>query len=199
MIERNVRTASAEDARDLSVVLSRGFSDDPVWLWMAPKGRRWPTRMAPVFHHLIRPLVNYGTTWTTDALEGAAAWAPPGRVSFPDSAAVRSGPAMIRGFGIAGLWRTLKIVAAMEKVHPKEPHWYLEFLATDLHLRGRGIGSQLITPALDRADDEGVGAYLESSKLDNVPFYRRHGFEVVEEMVAFDGAPPLWRMWRDPR
>lgn len=194
-----VRIATDTDVSDMARVLARGFHDDPVWRWMAPTHRRWPQRMVPVFRHLVRPLTGYGSAWTTSQHEGVAAWAPPGRSSFPDSAAARSLPAMLGGFGVAGLRRTLKMVTAMEAAHPREPHWYLEFLATDAHLRGRGVGSALIVPALEWADDDGVGAYLESSKFDNVAFYRRHGFDVVEEMVAVDGAPPLWRMWRDPR
>jgi predicted N-acetyltransferase YhbS len=51
---------------------------------------------------------------------------------------------------------------------------------------------------LEKADAEGVGAYLESSKDTNVPYYRRFGFEVVGEIHHPNG-PTMWRMWRDPR
>lgn len=155
--------------------------------------------MAPVFRHLMGPSIRHDTTWTTDSHGGAAVWAPPGVRSFPTTAAIRSSPAMLRGFGAKGLARTLRLVNRMEAVHPRDRHWYLEFLATDSHLRGRGIGSTLIGPGLERADADGLPAYLESSKFDNVPFYRRHGFEVLEEVVVAPGAPPMWRMWRDPR
>ena len=51
---------------------------------------------------------------------------------------------------------------------------------------------------LERCDREGIPAYLESSKEKNVPFYRRHGFEVTREIQLPNG-PMLWAMWRQPR
>ena len=67
----------------------------------------------------------------------------------------------------------------LEKLHPSEPHYYLEFIGTDPAHQGKGMGTQLITPMVERCDTEGVPAYLESSNLRNVPFYARHGFEQV--------------------
>ena len=52
---------------------------------------------------------------------------------------------------------------------------------------------------IERIDESGYPAYLESSKQRNVPFYARFGFEVVEELHSKVGSPPIWRMWREPR
>ena len=46
---------------------------------------------------------------------------------------------------------------------------------------------------------EDVGAYLESSKETNVPYYRHFGFEVREEVDHRRGGPRQWSMWRDPQ
>jgi hypothetical protein len=51
---------------------------------------------------------------------------------------------------------------------------------------------------LDRCDREGLGAYLESSKEKNIPYYQRFGFTVTGEITLPDG-PNVWPMWRDPR
>jgi len=64
---------------------------------------------------------------------------------------------------------------------------------------GTGIGSALLTATLAQIDEEGMPAYLESSKERNVPLYARFGFEVIEEFRSRPGSPPLWRMWREPR
>ncbi len=50
--------------------------------------------------------------------------------------------------------------------------------------QGKGVGGALMRPVLEHCDAEGIPCYLESSKERNLPFYRRHGFEVVEELSA---------------
>lgn len=53
--------------------------------------------------------------------------------------------------------------------------------------QGLGVGRRLFDVVLERADDEGVGCYLESSKkVPNVEVYGRFGFEVGLEMECRD-------------
>ena len=93
---------------------------------------------------------------------------------------------------------TLRLLALMESKHPRQPHWYLATLGTAVEQQGKGVGSALMRPVLEHCDAEGIPCYLESSKERNVPFYRRHGFEVVEEVPLPGDGPMLWTMWREP-
>jgi len=87
----------------------------------------------------------------------------------------------------------------VERRRPRGPHWYLATLGTDPPRQGRGVGSALLCDVLRRCDEEGLLAYLESSKERNVAFYRRHRFEVTGEIQVPGGGPRLWLMGREPR
>jgi len=149
-----------------------------------------------LFAALLKESIPFGEVYTTEALDGAAIWNPPG--TFP--LGWRTNTKM--GFLMARLIRARIAVCAQgllffDRHHPAEPHWYLQMLGTDPQLQGKGIGSSLIRPILDRCDREGARAYLEASKEENVPFYARFGFFITEEMKVPRG-PTVWAMWRDP-
>ncbi len=83
----------------------------------------------------------------------------------------------------------------LERQHPTEPHYYLAMLGTDPAHQGRGIGSALLAPVLERCDEEGLPAYLESSKESNIAFYARHRFDLTKPF-QLKGGPTMYFMWR---
>jgi GNAT superfamily N-acetyltransferase len=193
----DVRPAVRADLDTLGRALARAFFDDPVMEYLVPEKRR-----ERYLHHFfvstaVRNL-DHGQVWTTDDLDASALWAAPDqwRVGFGELG--RMLPATLRTFG-SRLPRALGVLSKIERVHPKEPHWYLGVLGTDPPRQGKGLGSAVLQPVLERCDHEGLPAYLESSKERNVPFYSRHGFEVTNELKLGDDGPPLWTMWREPR
>jgi len=187
------------DLRGAAAMLVRAFDDDPISNFIFGGDRRRRRGLHSFFTaQLRREYLPLGEVYTTDGLGGVAVWGPPDRRRHPlrelaellPTAPFLAGPNAVRA---------LRLLMEVDALHPKEPHWYLATLGTDPDLQGRGIGSALLGPVLARADEEGVPAYLESSKARNVPLYARFGFEVVEELRSGTGAPPMWRMWREPR
>jgi GNAT superfamily N-acetyltransferase len=192
-----VRVARVEDARAIGHTLARAFHDDPVWLWLVPRARRWRRGVPYVFTHATRQHLGDETVWVTPDLGAAAVWSPPGHhhSRLADLPAVPRSLAVFTRRSPAGL----RYQAEMRRNRPEERHWYLAILGADPVYQGRGYGSAVLQPALDRCDDEGLGAYLESSKETNLAYYRRFGFELRRELRPVDAAPPIWLMWRDPR
>ena len=86
-----------------------------------------------------------------------------------------------------------------QRRHPKEDYYYLFTIGSMRSARGRGVGSALMREGLERCDREHMPAYLESSNVKNLAFYRKHGFEVVDELRLAMNGPTLWLMWRPAR
>lgn len=190
-----VRAATAEDVRPLTRSLARAFDDDPVMGYLFPSDVRRPGQLARFFGYETR--ARLGSVWTVDGHAGGAVWAPPDQWKTAPAEIVRGLPFFLRLFG-RRLPAALRLLAMIERQHPGEPHWYLAVLGTDPDHQGRGVGTALLAPVLDRCDQQAVPAYLESSKESNVAFYARHGFVVTAELTL-PGGPTVWPMWRDPR
>ena len=190
--------AAPEDLPAVATTLARAFHDDPVFevIFGSPVPE---DRCRRLFRSLggIALRKPGGLVQRTAGHEGATVWAPPGTWQTPPSEMLRSAPDMLRSFGRRTL-TALQVQRVLEAHHPKQPHWYLEFIGTDPAHQGKGVGSALLQPMVERFDEEGVPAYLESSKEANLAFYRRFGFELTER-VDLPGGVHEWLMWRDPR
>ena len=92
----------------------------------------------------------------------------------------------------------LRYLLAIEKAHPKEPHWYLMAVGVVPEAQGQGRGAALLEPVLRRCDDERLPAYLEASTADNARLYERLGFESREEVEMLPGVS-VRPMLREPR
>ena len=179
-------------------MLARAFQDDPVMAWACPSDGRRPEHARRFFAARLRQLLPHEEVWTTDARDGAALWAPAGAWDSSLRETLELLPATVAGRALHRLPLVLPGLARVEARHPREPHAYLSVLGTDPAAQGRGVGSALLGAVLRTCDEDGVPAYLESSKERNVGYYARHGFRVTGE-IDLPRGPRVWLMWREPR
>jgi GNAT superfamily N-acetyltransferase len=201
----DVRPAHKSDIGGLSQMLGRAFYNDPVSVWIMPDDRSRAERLAAFFATSTRyqHLGGGGVEVACDGpvIGAAALWDPPGLWKLSWRTQLRMLPGLIRttGLRLATAARAHTVDEMLGAAHPEEPHWYLAVIGSEPALRGKGFGQAVMRSRLDRCDAEHCPAYLESSKVDNVPYYQRFGFEVTGEIVVPSGGPTLWKMWRDPR
>jgi GNAT superfamily N-acetyltransferase len=186
------------DLQPISTTLARAFQDDPVMTWLLPDADQRAAHLPGFWTHALGGLHGkHGSFFTTPTFAGAAVWDPPGRWKVGVLQMIRFAPAFVRIFRMRCL-RGLALLNAVERHHPREPHYYLFALGTDPVHQGRGIGAALLAPTLAKCDAERIPAYLESSNKRNVPFYQRSGFRVMQEILVPDG-PTITLMRRPAR
>lgn len=161
-----------------------------------PNADRRRALLPSVFAEFARAFLPHDEAYLAGDGAGAALWAPGGVDAVgPDQAeAFGERLAAIVGDDAA---RVAEFDALLERHHPAEPCFYLQFLGAMPEQQGQGIGSRMLAAVLPRCDATGTPAYLEATSQGNRRLYQRHGFAVAGEITLPRG-PALWPMWREP-
>ena len=196
---------TSKDYGDAGVVGARAFHNDPFFEYLAPR----PIQRARGLSLFCRSYVSVlgdaghilGARRPDGRLVGVAAWVKPGCYPLSIPAQLRQGGGAF--WALARRPKALldggKYLLAIEKVHPHERLWYLQLLVVDPSMQRLGIGGMLQRPGMASADEDGLACYLETQNPDNLPYYRRFGYEVVRELRPVKNGPPLWTMRREPQ
>ncbi len=187
--------------RQAAYVLARAFIDDPVTLASfreyTPKQR--VKALEVDFSAELLECVRRGCpicACESGDIVGVAAIYPPGAYPLPNWVQWMLLAKSILGNGFYDIRNWMRWLEEVDKIRPTRPHYYLEYLGVDAGFQGRGFGTSILTQLAIKADDEGIGCYLENANPRNIPLYERMGFQIVnqKEIIGI----PAWFMWRDP-
>lgn len=190
---------------DAAAVATRAFQFDPFFVHLSPRPLLRARGLGLFVRATLAALGDaaecYGAFLPDGRLVGVGAWIKPGRYPLPALAQARqlTGSFWALFPRPAALLDGVRYIAAMDKAHPHGPVWYLNLLVADPSVQRAGIGGALQEQVLPRADAEGLDCYLETQNPDNLAYYRRFGWEVVDELRPVRNGPPLWALSRSPR
>jgi GNAT superfamily N-acetyltransferase len=191
--------ALAADLPALTQSLASAFSDDPVMLWIFDDPETRGQKLERWMHFVLEMGITRGHLYTAGGNRAAAIWSPPDVTLFDDL----WGPRMARLLGEQLGDRAGEVIGSLARMLGTQPqdeaHFYLFTLGTHAESQSQGLGAQVLEPVLARCDSQGIVAHLESSNSRNLPFYGRHGFEVVGELLIVEGGPVIRPMRREPR
>ena len=189
-----IKSVKASDQENAIGAVVQAFSADPVARWMYPDSQQYLEYFPKFVKAFAGAAFEHGTADCIDGYPAAALWLPPGihgnektlSTLLQDSVAKRDQSEVSALF------------EQMDACHPAEPHWYLPMIGVDPAHQGNGYGSALLKHALARCDCDGKLAYLESTSLQSLRLYERHGFELLGT-IQVGSSPPLFPMVRKPR
>ena len=181
-------------------MLGRAFHTNPGMVWGFPDERTRHAKLSWFMRLGAKIGDKQGESYATPgAVEGAALWMPPGKTTI--SLGQMIGGGIPRGAGALGHRRVHEVQQRVQQVRASA--------------QGGDAGRPLV-PVRDRRRPAAPGAghrqradgagtreggcgqlpcYLETDKPEDVVFYQKHGFEVVEKLSVKD-SPPFWTMAR---
>lgn len=87
-------------------------------------------------------------------------------------------------FSVIGINNIKKVMArenVLKKHHPKTPFIHLWYIGVRNEAQGKGLGSKLLQQIINDYPKKDI--YLETSTERNFSFYKKHGFELVNDLV----------------
>jgi GNAT superfamily N-acetyltransferase len=201
------------DFESASVLLAEGFFSNPAHVYIFPEENRrrrslqwllrWNLEIQNPLEHSFR--VAEAPRAPGRHVVAMGFWHAPGARSVSVRGLMR--PAMLAlpfKCGLDAARRALEVTSCLEKQRWEAlgPAWFLNNMVVAEHLRGTGLGTELLSRELrDRVDPSGEPALLATQRPENVVFYRRLGFEVASERTLGSRSHAFrnWIMVREPR
>jgi GNAT superfamily N-acetyltransferase len=199
---KKVQPTTRHSYRQAAQVLGRAFADEPVSVEVLKKftPEKRIQALTNDFSDEILLCIRKGCPVQVNGngtVVAAAVIYPPGAYPLPGfhqwmllvKSYVKNGFYDIRGW--------MKWLEEADKMHPSEPHYYLEYVGVEPEHQRKGLGTAIVQHMVDKADELNVGCYLENANPYNLPFYQRFGFQVISEKEVI--GIPAWFMWRASR
>ena len=150
-------TKDTPNLPEIANILARAFCDDPVALMifgdLTPEERI--EKLSIAYVETLKVCIKHGTPYVV-TYQGKAAGAtivyPPKAYPPPLSAQLKQNAAYIAKAGTHGVGKWVSLMTEIEKDHPKDPHYYLEFIGIDPDYQGKHVGSALLEYIFARKD-----------------------------------------------
>lgn len=193
--DATVKTIGEADSERTFATLTSAFIADPLFRWIYPTAHNYLDAFPRLLAAYCGAGIGNATAYQAGDFAGASIWLGPGH-SPDEEATVALAQETVPADRIDEVFGVL---GELDNYHPHdEPLWYLPVIGVDTARQGSGLGSALLTHALQLCDEQGTRAYLESSNPRNIPLYERHGFEVMGR-IEVGSSPPVHPMIRERR
>ena len=189
-----LQTATASDEEHIIAVAILAFSADPATRWLYPNPHQYLTNFPRFVRAFAGKAFEHSTAYYTDGYSGTALWLPPGVQADEDPLIALLQQSVFE----RDQAEVFSVLEQMEHYHPSEPHWYLPILGVEPAQQRKGYGSALMQHTLMQCDLDQKLAYLESTTPANIPFYKRHGFELLGT-IQIGASLTFFPMLRHPR
>lgn len=84
--------------------------------------------------------------------------------------------------GVMNISKALQRESKIKNIQPKELMYYLWFIGVDPKYQHQGIGTKLLTDIVKDSLTHKRSIFLETSTVQNLPWYQSSGFEVYSDL-----------------
>lgn len=194
---------SSSDTKLASNLIARALYDYPLFRYLIPDPQQRKKRLPVLTGYLVRVGVLYGEVYMTSTkMEGVAVWLPPNTDISILNLLFRVGiiacPFKLGLKAFQGVWSYVQHIEKLGQDHINGSYWYLQVISVDSPYQKQGYGRCLIEPMLRQFSEQKIPCCLDTEEENNVTYYERYGFQVVEASKIPGTNNICWFMVKKP-
>ena len=170
------------DKNRVIAILAESFADNKSVNYILKQDRFKEKRILQLMDYSFEVCYHSGEIFISDDGKACALIVFPDKKKTTFRSVFADIKLMFTAMGFGNVGKAMKREAAIKNSHPKEPICYLWFIGVNKSEQGRGIGSVLMNEIIAHSNFLGRSIYLETSTLKNVPWYKKFGFTVYNEL-----------------
>jgi len=174
---------ASETQKSLIVdILSESFDDNKSVNYVVKQDKKRRERIRELMDYSFKVCNAFGDVWMSDDEKACALVLYPERKRSTLNAMMWDAKLALSAIGLNRIAQVLSRESKIKSLHPKDRFSYLWFIGVPPQLQGKGKGSALIEEVIRESEKDGRPIYLETSVDRNIPWYKKHGFEIFQSL-----------------
>ena len=163
-------------------ILTKSFEDNQSVNYIVKQDSKRAERIKALMDYSFEVCFMFGEVYLSDDQKGCALVLYPDQKSFSIKSTLMDVQLLLNAIGLTRVGKAMSRETAIKSNYPKDPIYYLWFLGVINSDQNKGIGSQLLKEIIIDSQKQHKPIYLETSTIKNIPWYKKFGFSIYNEL-----------------
>jgi predicted N-acetyltransferase YhbS len=174
--------AKYTDKSIVADILAHSFDDNRSVNYIIKQDKKRAKRIKKLMEYSFDMCYSFGDVFLSDDRKACALLLLPDKKKTNLKSILSDIKLIVACIGLSNLIKAMNREAKIKKMHPKELMYYLWFIGVDPKEQNKGIGSILLREVIKESLSMQRTIYLETSTLKNIPWYKKFGFKIYNEL-----------------
>lgn len=177
-----MKEATVEDKGLIIDILTNSFQENLSVNYLIPQDSKRQKRIRALMDYSFETCRLFGKVYLSEDRSGCAL------VSFPEQKKTTlkslwlEAKLVLYGVGLGNVSKAISRERKISKNYPHSAIYYLWFIGVNPDSQNKGVGKGMMQELLAESRRMGRAIYLETSTLKNLPWYRKFGLQVYQQL-----------------
>lgn len=177
-----MKIANYNDKSIVVDILTKSFDSNESVNYIAKQDKKRTKRISALMDYSFEVCYLFGDVFLSDDRKACALILYPDRKKTTLKSILLDIKLIFSCIGVENIKKALARESKIKQLQPKELMYYLWFIGVDPEYQNEGIGSSLLDEIIIDSKHKQRPIYLETSTLKNLPWYKKYGFQIYNEL-----------------